>query len=75
VSRETFRPGIIVSYWHPTKGGWYTAVVERYGRKHARLRAVVPSYVKHKDGTRTLEHRRFRVSVDSVKPATIGGLL
>lgn len=73
--KQLFRPGIIVRYWHPRKGGWYTATILKFGHKHARLRAVVPSMVKHKDGTRTLEYSTFRVPVDSVKPAVIGDLL
>jgi len=45
MKKQEFSAGLLVSYWHPTKGGWYAATIETYGRKHAQLRALVPSMV------------------------------
>ena len=45
MKKQEFSAGLLVSYWHPTKGGWYAASIETYGRKHAQLRALVPSMV------------------------------
>lgn len=72
--KQQFYPGLVIRYWHPSKGGWYIAILVRYGHKHAKLRSVVARTVKHKDGSKTWEHKTFTVPVSSIQPATIGDL-
>ena len=59
MKKPTFRDGQLVRYWHPTKGGWYTAALIKCGRKWATLRSIhIPTKV-----------RRFRVPLDNVRDA------